>query len=221
MQTEVSMLASQMALPCEGYLDVIFRGFGYLKTKHNSWLVLNLSYPEINHCDFPDNDWTLMYGNVMEVIPPGAPTPHGKEVDLQLYVDSDHAGDKYTCWSRTGFFIFLNSALIMWKSKKQPTIETSVFGAKFVAMKHGMETLQGLRYKLHMMGVPILGLSYIYGDNMPIIHNMQCPESTLKKKSNEICYHAIRESVAMGDSRTDHVVTAENPADLATKIITS
>ena len=115
------------------------------------------------------------------------------------------------------FFIFLNGALIMWKSKKQPTIKTSVFGAKFMAMTHGMETLHGLRYKLCMMGVPLPGPSYIYGDNMSIIHNTQCPESTLKKKSNEICYHATRESVAMGESRTGHVATAENPADLATK----
>ena len=83
----------------------------------------------------------------------------------------------------------------MWKSKKQPTIETSVFGAKFVAMKHGMETLKGLRYKLHMMGVPIPGLSYIYGDNMSVVHNMQHLESTLKKKSNEICYTTISNQV--------------------------
>ena len=220
-QTEVSMLASQMALPQEGHLDAIFRVFSYLRTKHNSQLVLNLRYPEINHSDFPDNDWTLMYGNVTEAIPPNAPTLHGKEVNLHLYVDSDHAGDKYTCQSGTGFLIFLNSTLIMWKSKKQPTIETSVFGAEFMAMKHGMETLQGLRYKFRMMGVPISGPSYIYGDNISIIHNMECLESTLKKKSNEICYHAIHESVAMGESRTGHVVTAENPADLATKIITS
>ena len=109
----------------------------------------------------------------------------------------------------------------MWKSKKQPTIETSVFGAEFVAMKHGMETLRGLRYKLHMMGVPISGLSFIYGDNMSVIHNMQCLESTLKKKSNEICYHAIHKLVAMGESRAGHVATVENPANLATKIIMS
>ena len=136
------MLASQMALLHEGHLDVIFRVFGYLKTKHNSQLVLDPSYPEINHSDFPDNDWTLMYDNVIEVIPPDDPTLHGKEVNLCLYVNSNHAGDKYTHWSQTGFFIFLKSTLITWKSKKQPTIETSVFGAT----KHGMETLQGLRY---------------------------------------------------------------------------
>jgi hypothetical protein len=31
-----------------------------------------------------------------------------------------------------------------WVSKKQATIETSVFGAEFVAMKHQIENLQGL-----------------------------------------------------------------------------
>jgi hypothetical protein len=56
-------------------------------------------------------------------------------------------------------------ALIIWLSKRQPTIETSVFGAEFVAMKHGIETLRGLRYKLRMMGVPLTGPTFIYGDN--------------------------------------------------------
>ena len=117
-----------------------------------------------------------------------------------------------------GFFIFVNSALVMWMSKKQPTVETSVFGAEFVALKHGVETLRGLRYKLRMMGVPISGPSHVFGDNMLVIYNMQKPESMLKKKSNQICYHAVRESVAMGETLTGHIAMAENPADLATKI---
>ena len=50
------------------------------------------------------------------------------------------------------------------------------------------------------------------------IHKQQ-PESSLRKKSNSICYHAIREAVAMGDCLTDHISTHENPADLATKVI--
>ena len=53
--------------------------------------------------------------------------------------------------------VYLNSALIAWLSKKQATIETSVFGTEFVAMKIGMETLRGLRYKLRMMGAPLAG----------------------------------------------------------------
>ena len=54
---------------------------------------------------------------------------------------------------------------------------------------------------------------------MSVIHNTQRPESTLKKKSNSICYHAVRESVAMGESLTGHIDTNENMADLATKVI--
>ena len=76
-------------------------------------------------------------------------------------------------------------------SKKQATIKTSVFGAKFVAMKIGMESLRGLQYKLRMMGVHIDGPSLIYGDNMSVIYNTQRPELPLKKKSNLIAYHAV------------------------------
>ena len=151
--------------------------------------------------------------------PKAAPDSRGKEVDIRMYVDSDFAGDTKTRRSRTGFFIFVNSALVAWLSKKQATIETSVFGAEFVAMKQGMETLRGLRYKLRMMGVPISGPSFIYGDNLSVVRNTQRPESTLRKKSNSICYHAVRESVAMGKSLVGHVPSVENCADLATKLI--
>ena len=88
-----------------------------------------------------------------------------------------------------------------------------------MGMKQGMESVRGLRYKLRMMGVRISGPTYIYGDNMSVIHNTQRPESTLRKKSNSICYHAVRELVAMGESLTGHITTVENYADLATKII--
>ena len=91
-------------------------------------------------------------------------------------VDSDHTGDKRIQRSRTGFLIFCNMALINWISKKQPTIETSVFGAKFVSMKHGIEKLQGLRYKIRMMGIPLSVPSYVYGDNKSAITNSTTPE---------------------------------------------
>jgi hypothetical protein len=70
-----------------------------------------------------------------------------------------------------------------------------------------------------MMGVSVSGPSYIYGDNMSVIHNTQWPESTLKKKSNSICYHARRESVAMEESLMGHISTHDNPADICTKLI--
>jgi hypothetical protein len=70
-----------------------------------------------------------------------------------------------------------------------------------------------------MMGIAIAEPTYIYGDNMTVIYNTQRPESTLEKKSNAICCHAVWESVAMGDSLTGHIKSSENPADLATKVM--
>jgi hypothetical protein len=42
-----------------------------------------------------------------------------------------------------------------------------------------------------MMGVTLSGPNFVYGDNMSVVHNIQRPESVLKKKSNSICYHAV------------------------------
>ncbi len=82
-----------------------------------------------------------------------------------------------------------------------------------------MEALQGNRYKLCMMGVPIAGPMYIYGDNMSVIHNTQQPESTFKKEKNlSICYHAVHEDVAMGEILTSHVWTKNNFPDFMTKV---
>ena len=217
--TEVSVLSSHLALPREGHLEAVYHIYAYLKKKHNTRMVFDPSYPAIDESNFPDHDWKNFYGEVKEAVPPNAPEPRGSEVDLRLFVDSSHADDKSNRRSRTGYFVFLNSSPIAWLSKKQATIETAVFGAEFVAMKIGMEAVRGIRYKLRMMGIQISGPTYIYGDNMSVIHNTQRPESVLKKKNNAICYHAIRESVAMGESKTGHIPTDENVADLATKII--
>ena len=217
--TEMSTLASHMALPREGHLEALFHVFAHLKMKHNTRMVFDPTYPEIGIDSFVDYDWREFYGDVKEAIPTNMPEPRGGSVCLRLFVDSDHAGDKRTRRSRSGYFIFLNSAPIMWLSKKQPTVETSVFGAEFVAMKVGVEALRGLRYKLRMMGVPIDTPSYVYCDNMSVVHNTTKPESTLKKKSNQICYHFVREAVAAKECMITHIDTNENPADLATKIL--
>jgi hypothetical protein len=97
------------------------------------------------------------------LIPSETPTPCGNEFDLRLFVDSDHAGEQLTRRSMTGFVIYFNIAPIVWFSKNQPTVKSSVFGAEVVAMGNGIETCQVLRYKLRMMGVPFSGPTYVYG----------------------------------------------------------
>jgi hypothetical protein len=106
---------------------------------------------------------------------------------------------------------------IVWFSKRQPNFESSVSGAEFVEMNNGIETTRGLHYKLRIMGVTFYGPTYDYGDNMLVVHNTKSPESVLKKKSNIICYHAVRESAEMGESIIGHFPSVKKPADICTK----
>jgi hypothetical protein len=64
-----------------------------------------------------------------------------------------------------------SQGMIDWRSKKQSTVETSVFGTEFCSMKYHIQILHGICYKLRMMGVPIKGPSYVYGDNMSVVTN--------------------------------------------------
>jgi hypothetical protein len=172
--------------------------FAYLGIYRNAIVVFDPTYPSVDMVTFIKTDWKSMYGDVKEMIPSDAPFRRGKEVDVCLFVDSDHDGEKFTRRSRIGFVIYLNMAPLVWFSNNQPTVESSVFGAEFVVMKNGIETCHGLRYKLSIMGVTLSGPTYVYGDNMSVVHNTQRPEYVFKKKSNSICYHAVRESAAMG-----------------------
>ena len=72
--------------------------------------------------------------------------------------------------------------------------------ARLVAsMKKGIDALTALRYKLRMMGIITKGPSFIYLDNMSVMHNASRSDSVLRKKCNSVCYHAVHESVLCRD----------------------
>jgi hypothetical protein len=67
-----------------------------------------------------------------------------------------------------------------------------------MALKTVSELVSGLQYKLQMMGVPFEGAMHMRVDNMSVVNNTSLPESVLKKKSNSIAYHYVREAAAVG-----------------------
>ena len=129
---------------------------GYVKLRLNTKLVFDPSYPNIDNNNFWEY-WTDFYEGAVEALPPNTPSPRGKEMNLCMFIDSNHAGDKWTRLSRTGLMIYMIMAIINWYSERHSTIETSEFGTEFVAMKDGIETLCIIQYKLRMMGFLFLG----------------------------------------------------------------
>ena len=100
-------------------------------------------------------------------------------------------------------------------------MESSTFGSEFIAMKQCCEYIRGLRYKLWMMGIPVEGPAYIRGDNKSVLANTTIPDSTLKKKSQSIAYHYIREGCARDEWRTSYIQSGQNTSDLLTKQLPS
>jgi hypothetical protein len=84
-------------------------------------------------------------------------------------------------------------------------------------MKQCCEYLRGLRYKLRMMGIPVINPCFVYGDNQSVLWNTSIPNSVIKKKSNSIAYHFVREWCVHNEWRTTNVKTDRNPSDVLTK----
>ena len=207
---EASLMASCLALPRQGHLEIVYRIFAYLKANHNAEMIFDPSEPNIDDNQFEKQNWnSSVYQDAKEIIPNDVPQSRGFGFKIRAFVDSDHSGDERTRRSRTSVMIFINNSPIYWSSKKQVSIMTSLFGSEFIAMKECCEYLRGLRYELRMMGIPCDYPSYICGDNQSVLVNSSVPTSTLKNKSCSIEYHFVREGVAADEWRMTYISTHE------------
>ena len=74
-------------------------------------------------------------------------------------------------------------------------METSAYGSELVAVRIVVQMIIEYRYKLRLLGVPIIRMSVLYGDN---ITNTSIPGSIIKKKHHACAYHFIIELWATG-----------------------
>lgn len=152
-------------------------------------------------------------------MPNDLPEARGNPAQITMLTDAAHAGSLVSRRSHAGIIIFANKAPITWCSKRQATVEASTFGSEFVALWVGMEMSKGLRYKLRMMGIPLLGPSNALCDNHSVAGNASLPLSQLKKKHLPIAYHYARECCAKLAARIAFEPAGTNLADLCTKVL--
>jgi hypothetical protein len=214
---DVSLPSSFCMQPRMGHLDQVFHIFGYLKRNRRVTIMFDEQCVDWDETSFEKHDWTDFYRDARNEIPPNAPPPRGNAVQINYFVDADHAGNRITRRSQTGILIFLNHAPVIWYSKAQNTVETSSFGSEFTAMRIAVELLISLRYKLRMFGVPLEGPVNTFCDDSSVVTNATLPSSTLKKKHNSIAYHHVRETLASGIICIAWVRTGKNLANMLTK----
>ncbi|KAI2492430.1 Reverse transcriptase (RNA-dependent DNA polymerase) [Fragilaria crotonensis] len=214
----VSLMSRYLVSARQGHLEQVFHIFAYLKHHPRSTMVFDDTIPTFRGERFVKCDWSEFYPDAAEAIPENMPTPRGKDVTMSCFVDADHAGCRETRRSHSGILIFVNRAPILWFSKRQNTVEASTYGSELLAMRLSIEMIEGLRYKLRMMGVPLTEECSVFCDNSAVVTNSR-PESTLKKKHAAINFHRVREAIAAGTIRVAKENTQTNLADILTKLM--
>jgi hypothetical protein len=146
-----------------------------------------------------------------------APPPKGKSVRCSSFVDANLMHDLVTGRSASGILEFLNRTPIDWFSKRQGQVESATYGSEFMVARQGTERLQDLIYTLKSFGVPVEDVAWMFGDNQSVVTSSTLPHSTLGKRWNALSYHKVREAIASGWLRFEHISGKENPADIMTK----
>ena len=70
-----------------------------------------------------------------------------------------------------GLIAILGRTPVFYLSKRQGSIETSTYDAKFCAMKTGVEETIAIRYMMRCLGVKVEVTSLLCGDNLGVIQN--------------------------------------------------
>jgi hypothetical protein len=124
------------------------------------------------------------------------PPPKGKSVRTSHYQDANLYHDLVTGRAMSGILHLVNQTPVASFCKKQQTVETATYGSEFMVARQSCEQIIDLRYTLRMMGIPIDGPAWAFGDNMSVIMSSTIPQSTLNKRHNALSYHRVRECVA-------------------------
>ena len=214
----VSSLSRFCANPREGHLRRAIKILGYLKKYPKRGYFIDPRDPILN-VDYDDvkPDFGHQYHDFQEEIDDRLPVEKMKELSITIFCDSNHGHDKRTGKSISGIIVFVGRTPIYWSSKRQSSVQTSTFGAEFIALKKAVEEAITTRYWLRSMGVKVSKPAIIYGDNLSAITNATVPGSTLNKKYLALAYHFCREHFSANIVNIRKIDGKDNFADPFTK----
>ena len=112
---------------------------------------------------------------------------------------------------------FINQTPVEWFSKKQATCETATYGSEFVAARTCVEQIIDLRITLRYLGVPIIGPSYMFGDNESVVNSSMLFCAKLHKRHTALSFRRVQESIAANICRFYHIKGTANLADVFSK----
>jgi hypothetical protein len=202
-------------------VDRLKRIYGYLKRNPDGAIRFRTGIPDHESREPPVKyDWiNSVYGPNPEELPTNMPPPLGNMFRTTTYEDANLVHCLVTGRSMSGIIHLVNQTPIQWFCKKQNVVETSTYGSEFMVARQATEQIMDLRYTLRMMGIPLDGPAWMFGDNQSVITSSNIPHSNLNKRHNALSYHRVREAISAGILYFLHIDGKLNPSDILTKFL--
>src|SRR5271168_3960905 len=156
----------------------------------------------------------------------GAPSPRVPS-SLSGYIqsvgcsDADWASDAADRRSISGYSFYFQGSLVSWSAVKQKSIALSSTEAEYYAMAHAFKEALWLRTFLGLLRFPVPRPFPILSDNQAACSLSNSSAISARSKHIDIHHHFIRAHVQDGSFTTTWIPTADMPADIFTKPLTS
>ena len=181
-------------------------------------LAQQLQHP--THSNWQALEYVLSYLRTTELM--GLEGPAVDFTQFDMYVDSDHAGDRdLGNRSHTGILFLCNGVPYHWRSNKQPTTAKSSAEAEIYALSVAAQDMKLSMYKAEEMGLDVKWPGLIYVDNSTGIsfQNKMNPDSKLKG-TFDLRDSWVKELQDGGVLKAVKVHTDSNVSDILTKCST-
>lgn len=134
------------------------------------------------------------------------------------YVDSDYAGDLDKRRSTTGYVFTLAGGPISWRSMLQSTVALSTTEAEYMAVTEAFKEAIWVHGLIEDLGIDQENVE-VFCDSQSAICLAKNQVHHSRTKHIDVRFHFIREIVEEGDVLLQKIPTADNPADMLTKVV--
>jgi hypothetical protein len=157
---EVSMLASYTAAARAERINAMLHIFAFLQHHPRSKEIFDNGYPVIEATH--DEDWSELYPDAKEEIPPNVP----KALSIRKY------GNYCMLFTQVLHLMpLLNMGFNLSRQIAHVIVfkEAGIYRDKHLWFKTATDLVKGLRYKLRVMGILIVGPAHMYVNNMSVV----------------------------------------------------